>query len=449
MRSDEPPRRRSLPAIPSKRPTGPCLVPNSVPPAPEGTPGLDRVLVTRRSLFLGVVASLIAVWMAAGNVATHGTVGLFNDFYPYWASVKLLAGHHDPYDVVAAWRVLARAGIPESITLGYTYPALLGYLMLPLSWLPPLPAAVLFSITGLVAFTLAVALLVAPLGRLPWAELALLAAGAGTFVPITGSLFIGQANLLVLLPLALAFRGTARAGALALATAVKLYPVVGLLAFLPRSSRDRRQLLIGAAGAVVLTVLPNLLSGAHSPHFAQMFTPDAYFTNQSVNGFLSRLAGGPWRTAPPLLPHLEIERLMIAICVALGALTMTVVLLVRGAPWDGCLALLLVYGSIAAPRNSLWNFAPLLLGMAWCWPRVRHRPHLLAVLLAAWALIELQAKVFEGGPGLQSDNAWLGLLGSIALYGAVLLGGLIAYLLLADRHRPPEETQPEEQVRGS
>ena len=410
--------------------------------------GLERVLLTRRSLLLGVVASLIAVWMAAANVATHGSVGLFNDFYPYWASVKLLAGHHDPYDVVAAWRVLDRARIPESITLGYTYPALLGYLMLPLAWLPPLPAAVLFSVAGLVAFTLAVALLLAPLGRLPWAELALLAAGAGTFVAITGSLFIGQANLLVLLPLALAFRGMARAASLALATAIKLYPVVGLLAFLPRGGRDRRQLLLGAVAAVGLTIIPNLLSGAHSPHFAQMFTPDAYFTNQSVNGFLSRLAGGPWHTAPPLLPDLAIERPMIAICAALGALTLAVVFGARGAPWDGCLALLLVYGTIAAPRNSLWNFAPLLLAMAWCWPRVRHRPCLLGVLLAAWALIELQAKVFEGGPPLQSGNAWLGLLGSIAFYGALLLGGLVAYLLLAGAH-PTEGNQPQEPASGS
>jgi Glycosyltransferase family 87 len=392
-------------------------------------------LVTRRSLLCGVVAAILAAWYQAANVAAHGPSGLYNDFYLYWGGIKLLGAGHDPYDVAAMGPILQQAGLHPATGMGYTYPLLLAYLMLPLSLLPPFEAGLLFSFISLAGLVLAVALLLAPLSRLPWWELGLLVVGVATFAAVDGTLHFGQANLLVLPLLALAFRGAARSCSLALASAVKLYPVAGLLAFLPRIRQEWRWLALGGGAFVALSVIPNLLGGGHSPHLGEMFTPDAYWTDESINGFVSRLAGARWHTAPPLIPGLPVEPTMVALAALLGMAALAVVLVVRGRPWDGCLALLLAYATVAAPRNSLWNFLPVLVPMAWCWPRVRRRPLLLAILLAGWGLIQLQLQVYSDGGALQ-QTALLGLLGSVALYGGLVVAGLTAYLLLENRDEP-------------
>jgi hypothetical protein len=129
---------------------------------------------------------------------------------------------------------------------------------------------------------------------------------------------------------------------------------------------------------------------------------------------------------------------MLAAAAALGALTFAIVLWVRGRPWDGCMALLVTYGIIAAPRNSLWNFAPLIVTMVWCWLQARRRPASLAVLASGWMLINLQGWLYSIGNDLYRGSAALGLLASLGLYGALILWGLTAYLLLRRRDIKPE-----------
>ena len=120
---------------------------------------------------------------------------------------------------------------------------------------------------------------------------------------------------------------------------------------------------------------------------------------------------------------------------------MAVMLLRRGRPWAGCLSLALAFGVVAAPKNSLWNYAPLLLVVFFCWPLVRRRAGGLAVLLAGLALIETQAVIdyfrhsFYTSPGL----TWAS---SLALYGALLLMALNAYLVLEAGRRAAPDTEP-------
>lgn len=398
----------------------------------ENRVGADRErspLISRRCLLLGLLAALVATWSAASYLFTHRLSGLYNDFDFYWASGRMVMEGRNPYDMAAMKAMLEQAGLQPASTDGYSYPLLFAYLMVPLSLLPPLVAGVLFSLLSLAALALAVGLLFTPLEQASWPELLVMTYGAGSFAPITGSLRMGQVNLLVLLLLALAFRGVRSGTTVALASSIKLAPVVGLLALVAHGPAGRKRLLAGALGFGVLALLPNLLTGFHPPLF-RMFTPDAYYTDESVNGFLSRLAGAAWHTAPGLVTGLPVEPVMVLVVALLGGLTFAVVLLARGRPWEGCLALLLAYASIAAPRNSLWDLAPLLLALAWCWPLVTTRPLLRLLLVGGWGLMQLQQSIYDAGPQVQAPHALLGLLGSTALYGAVLVAALTGFLLL-------------------
>ena len=374
----------------------------------------------------GLIAIVVAVAFEAKTVIDRGPAGLFNDFYLYWGAVRLLATRHNPYDLAALQSTLAHAGVHATLGLGYPYPLFMAFLLLPLGLASPHVAAAIFSALSLACFGLAVALLLTPMRALPRWEMVLLAVAAGGLVPVRGSLHFGQVNLLLLVPLALAFRGIGRTVALAVASAIKLYPVAGFAALLRGGTAERRQLAVGLALTLSLALLPNVLTGFGGGHLLDMFSPDPYWSNQSIDGWLSRMAIAgqlSWLGLP-------VTPLMLALTALLGLLTLGVVLHLGGRPWDGCLALLLTFGLVAAPRNSLWNFVPLMLPMAWCWPRVRLRPPLLAVLLLGWLMVELQSNVNLAEVDLYRQSVTTGLLSSLGLYGSLLIGGLTAYLLL-------------------
>jgi hypothetical protein len=257
--------------------------------------------------------------------------------------------------------------------------------------MPPRAAGAVFSILSLAALALGVALLLTPLGRLARWELAPLAAAAGAF-----------------------------------ATAVKLYPLAAFLAFLPRGGRERRHLVAELLLAGLLAAGPNLVSGAGAGPLVTLFGADVYWTNQSINGMISRLSM-PLGSLPPLVPGLHVTIAMLAVTASLGAMTLAVVIARRGSPWAGCLSLLLCYAALAAPHDSLWNFAPFLLGFTWCWPIARRRPLLMALLALAWLLIELQLLLGAMGAALDQQPAWpaVRLVSSLVLFGAVILAGLL------------------------
>jgi hypothetical protein len=286
---------------------------------------------------LGCFAAVVAAWDAGTYLLIHRLSGMFNDFDFYWASARLITRGRDPYDLVQMHQVLASIGLHPSSAMGYAYPLALAYLMVPLSFLPPLVAGLVFSGISLVALAAAATMLLAPLRGLWWVERLAIAFAIGSFVPITGSLRMGQINLLVLLLLVVAFRGLARASTLALAGAIKLSPVVGLFSFPPSQWWSRRGLLGGAAIFGIVTVLPSLVArGARLPVLG-MLAPDAYYTNESVNGFVGRLGGAIWHTAPALLPRLPLEPTMLASVAVLAAVTVAVVLVNGWRSTDGVL----------------------------------------------------------------------------------------------------------------
>ena len=385
-----------------------------------------------------MLATLVAVALVGFSLGTRGFGGAFNDFYDYWGAARLLATGGNPYDTAALAAVVHAQGIQFEVGTGYSYPLFFAVLMLPLAVLPPATAALVFTVLGLAAFTLAVAILVAPLPQLRLLELALLAGLLGGFTAVRGSLYFGQANLLVLPLLALAYRGLAGPVMLALASAVKLYPVAGLIALAARGRREAGALLAGAIGTAALVVLPNLLlAPAGGDRVAGFFGPDTFWTNQSLNGWVSRLSTSSSLTAPPL-PGLPVTPTMLVVVAVLGLAAAAMVLVRRGLPWEGCLSLVLAWAVVAAPKNSLWNYTPLVLAIVFCWPRVRLRPRLLVLLLAAFALMNVQSNLdvlrdsFYGG---RPELTWLS---SLALYGALLLGGLTAYLVLTERPPAPD-----------
>jgi hypothetical protein len=393
-------------------------------------------LLTARGVLAGGWACLLAAATFALSLAqtrSDRTLGgLFNDFYDYWAAARVLNLGGSPYDKHLLVQVLDAAGVHSTVGTGYSYPLLLAEVGRPLGLLPPLPAAALFTLGSLAALGLAVALLLSPLQNAPAWSVGVLATGAGLFAPVDGTLYVGQVNLYLLPAAALAWRGTWRPASLAVASAVKLYPLATLGAYLALGRRGVRPLLTALAAAAGLTLLPNLLTGtwSYGVDVVQMFKPDPYWSNQSVNGFLSRLAMPSDWSRPPL-PGLPVTPLMLVACALLGGATLALVLRGQRGRWPGAFALLLCYSVVAAPKNSLWNLTPLLVVLVHAWSEGRGRRWTAAVLGLVWALcagIRLVDVLRGALPGHPVAMAWLS---SLPLYGGLLLTGLLAYQALA------------------
>jgi Glycosyltransferase family 87 len=400
----------------------------------------DGPLLTRRGLLCGAWSALLAgAAFALGlhaNLGDPALGGLYNDFADYWAAARILDVGGDPYDRHLVASVLQGAGFHSTIGTGYSYPLLLAELLRPLGLLPPLVAGGLFTAGSLACLALAVALLLSPLRQMPRLDALALASGAGLFAPVVGSLYFGQVNLCLLPGLALAYRGIARPGWLAIAAAVKLYPGAALVAFAAAGRRGLRPFLVTTALTLGLTVGPNLLAGrwSYGDSVVTMFGPDTFWSNQSVNGLLSRLAMPSHWTQPPL-PGLPVTPLMVLVCSALGALTVAVASRQRRS-WRGAFALLLCFAVVAAPKNSLWNFTPLVIVLVFTWTLVRDRPAELGLLALAWALMG-SSEVAGAVRGHSAAGTWLT---GLPLYGALLLGVLLSWALL--RSTRTEEVGP-------
>jgi hypothetical protein len=382
----------------------------------------------------------------AFSFATIGISGQLNDFYAYWASGVLLNRGQNPYDVGALASVQQAAGIYVETGSGFSYPLFFAHLMRPLALLPPSTAAAIFSVVSLIALAFAVAILLGSLPNLRW-PLAL-AGGvvAGLFPPVIGSLYFGQANLFVLLLLALAYRCVTPGPMLGIASAVKLYPVSGFLAVITERPPRWRRLAIGLGvlGALLLLQL-GAGGGSLSARTRYFFGPDTYWSNESINGWLSRLGiDSTWTHAP--VAGLPVEAAMVTVVLLLTVATVIVLLRAPAYRWEGALALSLWLGVVSAPKNSLWNFTPLLLAITFMVARLAGRWWLLALGVVGWLLIELQAQLDGARETIYQASPALAWLSSVGLYGAFVLGGLCAYVVLrpgfSGRPAPLAESAP-------
>jgi hypothetical protein len=288
-------------------------------------------------------------------------------------------------------------------------------------------AAFVFTVISLVALVFGIAFLLGSLANLGWPIALLGGAAAGLFPPVIGSLYFGQANLVVLLLLAVSYRCVMPGPLLGLAGAIKLYPAAG---FLPALIQRRWRVLgNGLAVLMVLLLIQLLNPGGGLGPGGSLLAPDTYWSNESINGWLSRLAIASTWTSPPF-PGLPVEPIVIALVALLTIVTILVLLRSRQAGWEGAFALSLWLGVVCAPKNSLWNFAPLLTCVVFAWSQLGGRWHLFAIGLVGWLLIELQAQLDSARETVYQGSASLAWLSSAGLYGALILGGLTAYVLL-------------------
>jgi hypothetical protein len=389
----------------------------------------------------GCIGALVTVGRVEQSVLTRGTSGLFNDFYDYWAAGVLLNRGQSPYDVAALTAVQHAAGVHSETGTGYSYPLFFAQLMRPLALLGIQQAAVIFSVLSAIALLVAIAVLLGAIPRLTWLVAVLGGAAAGLFPPVNGSLYFGQANLVVLLLLAVAYRCVAPGPMLGVASAIKLYPVTGFLAMLTERPLRWRRLAIGFAVFGILLLLQIGGGNAFSNRAGYFLGPDTYWSNQSVNGWLSRLGlDSTWTHAP--FAGLRVEPIMLALVAVLTLVTIAILLRAPNRSWEGALSLSLWLGVVTAPKDSLWNFTPLLLCVVFTWTRLRGRWWIFATSLIGWLLLELQAQldsaretIYQGSPAL----AWFS---SVGLYGALILGGVTAYVLLRPGPAMPSPPPP-------
>jgi hypothetical protein len=387
----------------------------------------DRLL-TRAGILSGAWSCALATAALAVAVAVvrargrPNLDGLFNDFYDYWAAGRLLDRGASPYDPHLMSQTLTSAGVHSVVGGAYSYPLLLAEAARPLAALPPGPAAVLFTAGSLCGLWLGVALLLSPLRGVAPVQLLGLATGAALFAPVVGTLYFGQVNLYLLPLLALAVRGAHPGAGIATAAAVKLYPVGTALAFVTRGRNGVRPLLLTLAAVLGLSLLPNALAGIWPQRGGAlaMLGPDPFWSNESINGWLSRLP----------LPGPAVTPAMVGMCVLLGALVGALIVARRDRSWAGAFAVLLCYGVVAAPKNSLWNFAPLLVAWVQWWSAGRRQPAAASLAGLAWALVSLQG-VVDAARGLrEGEPVAAGVLASVGLLGGLLLLGMLAHQLL-------------------
>ena len=384
------------------------------------------------------MAAAVTLARVVHSVATRGSSGLFNDFYDYWAAAVLLNRGRDPYDTAALHAVQRAAGLQSETGGGYSYPLVFAQVLRPLALIAAPKAAFVFMGLSLIALVGAVALLLGSIPQLSWPVAVVGGVAAGLFPPVIGSLYFGQANLLVLLLLAVAYDCVAPGPMLGLASAIKLYPVTGFLAAITEHPPRWRRVAIGLTVLAILLLLQlGAAGGAIGGGAGTLLGPDTYWTNESINGWLSRLGIASTWTKPPFA-GLPVEPLMLVGVGLLAVVTILVLLRAPARPWNGALALSIWLGVVAAPKNSLWNFTPLLLCIVFLWTSLRGRWWIGAVGLAGWLLLELQAQLDSARQTVYQASPALTWLSSVGLYGALLLGALTAYVLLRPvRPSPP------------
>lgn len=414
-----------------------------------GTQGLAGRALTS----LTFVASLVAPGKSlADGLLSGGANGFWNDFASYWLAGKLVWSGHSPYDLTALARLGQHEGLVFTAGTGYSYPLPFAVAMVPLGWLPFGVAGLVFSLLSLLVFGLAVTTWLRD-GRLfrgpPLAAVGL-AALAGYYPPVTGSVFFGQANLLVFGLLVLGVRTLIHrpsansiwgGAALGLAGIVKVAPL-GLVAplVIARRWRETGGLICAAGAAFIAALVVAPFALAQMGRLLELGVADPYWTNQSINGFASRLVISTERTVPPL-PHADPGMMAWATLMVLGVVTFGVMLwrrrsLLGREGFALALGMTLVAATAGAPKNSFWNHVPALLGagLLLAVPAWRHaRPQgLVITLLVAWFALAAGQRWIDG----VSDEALRGLgpmsafLSSLGLYSLLVLwlAALLAFV---------------------
>jgi Glycosyltransferase family 87 len=436
--------------------------PASPTPVRAGRPRRDFALLAAVAIAVPLIWWIVwAVWRGAPG---------YNDFHDFWFAAKLITMGHSPYDKAALAALANSEGLHFVVGTGYSYPLPFALAMIPFVALPFNAAVLVFSGIGLTFFGLTVA------AWIGWAhgwqpDLArrrlLLAAGAGLYPSVYGTIANGQANL-VLFPLlglgTMALldgerrRGLAGGIGVGLAAIVKLTPgAMAVPLLLGRRVGAAAGIVLGAAAALVVSTLLAPWAGAGSAGLTDLLEPDSYFTNQSINGFVSRLVNPSERTVP-VWPHAFDPRLpMLVATVLFGLLTILVLWRARDLLGERRglalgLGIALVAALIGAPKGTYWNQAMILIPagllLAVEAPDLRLRRFARAdrVLLLLWLLgAAVQTVLWMYPPSKSVAMApAVTLLQSSSIYGLLAL-----WLVFARRLLSPQASAEELRVGAS
>ncbi len=338
--------------------------------------GAAAWLAEHRAAQFGLLAAVaMAVpfgWWVISTIVRGGSS--FNDFHDFYYAAKLVGHGESPYDKARLAALAIADGQKFVVGTGYSYFLPFAVALVPLTILPFTAAVLLFNTIGLVLFGATAA------AWIGWAHgwssegfgrrLAL-AAVAGLYPSVYGTVANGQANLVLLPLLALGTigvldasrvrRGLAGGIGVGLAAVVKLTPglfVVPLL--LARRLSASLGIVAGAIAALGLAALAAPWAGEGSGGLLSLLDPDPYFSNQSINGAVSRLVLPSERTLP-LWPHAFDARVAaLVVTLALAGATFAILWWRRQALAGRRglalgLGLALVAGLIGAPKGTYWN----------------------------------------------------------------------------------------------
>jgi hypothetical protein len=432
--------------------------------------------VVRRALVLAALACVIPLigWLFWAFVLRLGP----NDFHDYWLAGRLLLEGKSPYDTAAITALARQEHLSFSLGGGYSYPLPFALVMVPFGALPFEVAVVCFNLLSLAAFGGTVAIwLLAAHSTAGGRRLGVAALAAGLYPPVYGTVAMGQANL-VLLPLmtlgvglALADRSSGRprsagvGGALVgLAAIVKLVPGALLVPLaLGRQWAASAGLVAGAVAAMAVSVALAPWALAGSGGLASLLDPDAFYTNQSINGFISRMGMETSRSLP-LVAEFDPRGPMLAATAAFGLLTLACLWRARHALSSrhglaNGMAFALVAATIGAPKTSFWNESILLIAVGMLLAleapdlRLRRVERVDLSLLAVWfgsALLWALIWAIEPARGGALSGA-INLAWSASLYGMVALWLMLARRLLRGikADEPDPEARPRARARPS
>lgn len=236
------------------------------------------------------------------RLALDGLIAGLTGFFLYrslWLPLSVLdrfgADFRNYYDAAAH----GLAGLSPYDVKGFDYPPLTALLALPVAWLPYPQARVVWLLANWLCLAAAGFLMVRILGNDRTALLTVAACWAlcGT---VAENLVLGQVNPILLFLVVLAWwdvsrgRGTVATGAIGLATALKLWPGVLLIALAALRWRRAAAGLATALALVVLSWLPFLaLPPPHSPARADYWVGTPALLNFSLPAVALRLADPP------------------------------------------------------------------------------------------------------------------------------------------------------------
>jgi peptidoglycan/xylan/chitin deacetylase (PgdA/CDA1 family) len=292
----------------------------------------------------------------------------FNDFYSYYLGSHLFWQRLNPYDLAGDFsRSISQLKLIFLVGTGYSYPPFLAFLFFPLIQLPPHVAARIFAIFSMILYCLFCFLILRARKKFSFLKLFILAGFLATFYPAIESANHGQVNIIVLFCIYLYFKYGDKDGfspfLLVSVIFIKVYPIFFLVKeLLEKKIKFVIKCLFWAFFIVAITSIFHTFD-LWKKYFTEVLPTigtsfDKFYTNQSLNGFLSRLLFQPDGRYLMSQADYKIAFLALEFFIFLGLVFLTL-----QKKHNRKLLYLIWLGTISllAGKNSFANFTPCIL----------------------------------------------------------------------------------------